>query len=77
MAEQKAIKCQGIVKEKLPNAMFRVELEDGQEVLAHVSGKIRMRFIRIMAGDRVSLELTPYRDTGSDVLRGRIVWLHR
>jgi len=77
VAEQKSIRCQGTVKEKLPNAMFRVELEDGQEVLAHVSGKIRMRFIRIMPGDRVTLELTPYRDTGSNVLRGRIVWLHR
>jgi translation initiation factor IF-1 len=77
VAEQKAIRCQGIVKEKLPNAMFRVTLEDGHEVLAHVSGKIRMRFIRIMPGDRVTLELTPYRDTASEVLRGRIVWLHR
>ena len=70
--EEKAIKVQGIVQEKLPNGVFRVELEGGHEVLAHVSGKMRMRFIRIMAGDRVSLEVSPY-----DLTRGRITWLHR
>ncbi len=73
MADQeKAIKVQGIVTEKLPNGVFRVELENGHVVLAHVSGKMRMKFIRIMAGDRVSLEISPY-----DLTRGRITWLHR
>lgn len=62
----------GVVKEKLPNATFTVELENGHEVLATVSGKMRKHFIRIMAGDRVELELSPY-----DITRGRIVWLHR
>jgi len=73
---EKAIRAQGVVVEKLPSAMFRVQVqrEDGtaHEVLAHVSGKIRMRWIRIMAGDRVTLELSPY-----DLTRGRIVWLHK
>jgi len=73
MADQeKAIKVQGIVTEKLPNGVFRVELENGHVVLAHVSGKMRMKCIRIMAGDRVSLEISPY-----DLTRGRITWLHR
>ncbi len=62
----------GIVKEKLPNAAFRVELENGHLVLATISGKMRKHFIRIMAGDRVEVELSPY-----DITRGRIVWLHR
>lgn len=62
----------GIVKEKLPNAAFRVELENGHLVLATISGKMRKHFIRIMAGDRVEVELSPY-----DISRGRIVWLHR
>ena len=62
----------GVVKEKLPNANFLVELENGHEVLATVSGKMRKNFIRIMAGDRVEVELSPY-----DITRGRIVWLHR
>ena len=62
----------GMVKEKLPNANFQVELENGHSVLATVSGKMRKHFIRIMAGDRVELEISPY-----DVTRGRIVWLHR
>jgi translation initiation factor IF-1 len=73
MADQeKAIKVQGTVTEKLPNGVFRVELEHGHEVLAHISGKMRMKFIRIMVGDRVSLEISPY-----DLTRGRITWLHR
>jgi translation initiation factor IF-1 len=73
MADQeKAIKVQGMVMEKLPNGVFRVQLEHGHEVLAHVSGKMRMKFIRIMVGDRVSLEISPY-----DLTRGRITWLHR
>jgi translation initiation factor IF-1 len=62
------IKIDGVVKETLPNAMFRVELEGGHEVLAHVSGKMRMNYIRILPGDRVALELSPY-----DLTRGRIV----
>ncbi len=62
----------GVVKEKLPNAAFRVELENGHLVLATISGKMRKHFIRIMAGDRVEVELSPY-----DLTRGRIVWLHR
>ena len=62
------IKIDGIVKETLPNAMFKVEIEGGHMVLAHVSGKMRMNFIRILPGDRVALELSPY-----DLTRGRIV----
>jgi translation initiation factor IF-1 len=62
----------GVVKEKLPNAAFRVELENGHQVLATISGKMRKHFIRIMAGDKVEVELSPY-----DITRGRIVWLHR
>lgn len=62
----------GTVVEKLPNAMFRVELENGHMVLAHVSGKMRERSIRIMAGDRVTIELPV-----DDINRGRIVWLHK
>lgn len=69
---QKAIRVLGTVVEKLPNAQFRVQLENGHEVLAHVSGKIRMRFIKVMAGDKVTLELSPY-----DLTRGRITWIHK
>jgi translation initiation factor IF-1 len=69
---KKAIPVRGTVMEKLPNAMFRVELENGLEVLAHVSGKIRTRVIRVMAGDKVTVELSPY-----DPTRGRITWLHK
>ena len=69
---QKSIRVMGTVVEKLPNAFFRVELQNGHEVMAHVSGKIRMRFIKVMAGDRVTVELSPY-----DLTRGRITWLHR
>jgi len=72
MDKEKAIQAVGTVTEKLPNAMFRVELENGHQVLAHVCGKMRIRYIRIMPGDKVSLEVTPY-----DPSRGRIVWLHR
>ncbi|NIA25622.1 MAG: translation initiation factor IF-1 [Actinobacteria bacterium] len=66
------IRVQGTVLETLPNAMFRVEIEGGLEVLAHVSGKMRMRYIRILPGDRVDLELSAY-----DPTRGRIVWRYR
>lgn len=61
-----------MVQETLPNAMFRVELESGIEVLAHVSGKIRMNWVRILPGDRVKLELSPY-----DLTRGRITWRYK
>ncbi len=62
------VKIDGIVKETLPNAMFRVEIEGGHIILGHVSGKMRMNFIKILTGDRVALELSPY-----DLTRGRIV----
>jgi translation initiation factor IF-1 len=67
MEKEEAIEVEGTVVEPLPNAMFRVELENGHKVLAHVSGKIRMNFIRILPGDKVKVELSPY-----DLSRGRI-----
>lgn len=69
LAEKDSIEVQGTVVEALPNGMFRVELENGHRVLAHVSGKIRMHFIRILPGDRVTVELSPY-----DLTRGRITY---
>jgi len=69
MAKEEAIEVEGKVIEALPNAMFRVELDNGHKVLAHISGKIRMHFIRILPGDRVKLELSPY-----DLTRGRIIY---
>jgi len=66
--KEDVIRVDGIVKETLPNAMFRVEIEGGHKVLAHVSGKMRMFYIRILPGDKVALELSPY-----DLTRGRIV----
>lgn len=69
MAKEDVIELQGTVVEALPNAMFQVKLENGHMVLAHVSGKIRMNFIRILPGDRVTVELTPY-----DLSRGRITY---
>lgn len=66
------VEVEGRVVEPLPNAMFRVELDNGHRVLAHVSGKIRLNFIRILPGDRVLLELSPY-----DLTRGRIVYRYR
>ncbi|MBQ5759866.1 MAG: translation initiation factor IF-1 [Schwartzia sp.] len=69
MSKQDVIEVEGKVLEALPNAMFQVELENGHVVLAHVSGKIRMNFIRILPGDKVTLELTPY-----DLTRGRITY---
>lgn len=69
MAKKDAIEVEGKVVEPLPNAMFRVELENGHKILAHVSGKIRMNFIRILPGDRVLVELSPY-----DLTRGRILY---
>ena len=69
MSKQDVIEVEGRVVEKLPNAMFQVELENGHVVLAHVSGKIRMNFMRILPGDKVTIELTPY-----DLTRGRITY---
>jgi len=69
MAKEELIETEGKVIETLPNAMFRVELENGHVVLAHVSGKMRMNFIRILPGDKVKLELSPY-----DLTRGRITF---
>jgi translation initiation factor IF-1 len=72
MAKQKGIAVEGTVAEALPNAMFRVELENKHVVLAHVSGKMRMHFIRILPGDRVAVELSPY-----DLSRGRITYRYK
>jgi len=69
MSKDDVIELEGTVVEPLPNAMFRVELANGHKILAHVSGKIRMNFIRILPGDRVTIELSPY-----DLTRGRIVY---
>ncbi|MBM4386395.1 MAG: translation initiation factor IF-1 [Deltaproteobacteria bacterium] len=69
MPKEELIEVEGTVLEPLPNAMFRVELENGHKVLAHVSGKMRMNFIRILPGDKVKLELSPY-----DLSRGRITF---
>ena len=69
MAKEDLIEVEGVIKEALPNAMFRVELDNGHKVLAHISGKIRMNFIRILPGDRVKVELSPY-----DLSRGRITY---
>ena len=69
MAKDDVIEVEGTVLETLPNAMFKVELENGHVVLAHVSGKIRMNFIRIFPGDKVTVELSPY-----DLNRGRITY---
>lgn len=72
MSKQDVIEVEGTVLEPLPNAMFRVELENGHKVLAHVSGKIRMNFIRILPGDKVTIELSPY-----DLTRGRIIYRYK
>jgi translation initiation factor IF-1 len=69
MAKEDAIQAQGTVIETLPNAMFKVELENGHRVLAHISGKMRMHYIKILPGDKVQVELSPY-----DLTRGRIVY---
>jgi translation initiation factor IF-1 len=69
MAKEKGVEVEGVVRETLPNAMFRVELDNGHEVLAHVSGKIRMHYIRILPGDRVQCELNV-----NDLSRGRITY---
>jgi translation initiation factor IF-1 len=72
LAKDDVIEVEGRVIEPLPNAMFRVELENGHKVLAHVSGKIRMHYIRILPGDRVTVELSPY-----DLTRGRITYRYK
>lgn len=69
MADKKAIRLDGVVSEALPNAFFKVQLENGKEVLAHLAGKMRMNFIKVMVGDKVTVELSPY-----DEARGRIVF---
>jgi len=69
MAKEDVIEVQGVVKETLPNAMFRVQLDNGHRILAHISGKMRMHFIRILPGDKVTMELSPY-----DLSRGRITY---
>ena len=72
MAKEESIKVDGIIKETLPNATFIVILDSGHEVLAHISGKMRMHFIKILPGDKVSLELSPY-----DLTRGRITYRYK
>ena len=72
MSKEAAIEVEGIVLEPLPNAMFRVELDNGHKVLAHISGKMRMHYIRILPGDKVQVELTPY-----DLTRGRITYRYK
>jgi translation initiation factor IF-1 len=72
LAKKDAIEVEGTVVEPLPNAMFRVELDNGHKVLTHISGKMRMNYIRILPGDRVLVELSPY-----DLTRGRIVYRYR
>jgi translation initiation factor IF-1 len=69
MSRSDAIEVDGIVVDKLPNAMFKVKLENGHEVLAHISGKLRMNYIKILPGDKVRIELSPY-----DLTKGRITW---
>ena len=69
MVKEEPITVQATVREALPNAMFKVELEDGHQVLAHVSGRMRMNFIRILPGDMVTIEMSPY-----DLTKGRIVY---
>ena len=69
MSKQDMIEIEGTVVEALPNATFTVELENGHQILAHISGKLRMNYIRILPGDKVKVELSPY-----DLARGRIIW---
>lgn len=69
MAKEGVLELEGKIIEALPNAMFQVELENGHKILAHISGKLRMNFIRILPGDKVTVELSPY-----DLTKGRITW---
>ena len=72
MAKEESIEVEGTVLEPLPNAMFRVKLENGHKILAHISGKMRMHFIRILTGDKVKVQLSPY-----DLTRGRITYRYK
>jgi len=72
MGKEESIEVEGTVLEPLPNAMFRVELDNGHKILAHVSGKMRMHFIRILVGDKVKVQLSPY-----DLTRGRITYRYK
>jgi translation initiation factor IF-1 len=72
MAKESAIKVDGVITDTLPNAHFRVKLENGHEILAHVSGKMRMNFIKILVGDKVTVELSPY-----DLSKGRITYRYK
>lgn len=69
MSKEDVIEVEGVVTESLPNTLFKVELKNGHEVLAHISGKLRMNYIKILPGDKVKLELSPY-----DLTKGRITW---
>ena len=69
MPKDDVIELEGVVTEALPNAMFRVELSNGHKILAHISGKLRMHYIRIITGDKVTIEMSPY-----DLSKGRITW---
>jgi translation initiation factor IF-1 len=69
MSKEEAIEVEGVIQEALPNAMFRVELQNGHSILGHISGKMRKHYIRILPGDKVTVELTPY-----DLTKGRIVF---
>ena len=72
MAKEEAIEVEGTVLEPLPNAMFKVELDNGHKILAHISGKMRMHFIKILSGDKVKVQLSPY-----DLTRGRITYRYK
>ena len=72
MAKEDVIEVEGTVVDVLPNAIFKVRLENGHEILAHISGKLRMNYIRILSGDKVTVELSPY-----DLTRGRITWRNK
>lgn len=69
MSKEDVIELEGVVTESLPNAMFRVELANGHKILAHISGKLRMNYIKILTGDKVTVEMSPY-----DLTKGRITW---
>ena len=72
MAKEGVIKSEGVIEETLPNATFKVKIENGHVILAHISGKMRMQFIKILPGDKVTVEISPY-----DLSRGRIVFRHK
>lgn len=72
MPKEEAVRVEGVVKESLPNAMFRVEIQNGHTILCHVSGKMRMHWIKILPGDKVTVEMSPY-----DLTKGRIVYRER